>query len=54
MASVRMKDFTCYAKSISTDAEDAGMQRNLFSSKTTLRIIRNVKTIGVDFLQMTF
>jgi len=29
-------------KSLSTGAEDAGMQRNLFSSKTILRIIRNV------------
>jgi len=40
-------------KSLSTGVEDASMQRNLFSSKITLRIIRNVimpETIGVDFL----
>jgi len=36
-----------------TGAKDAVMQRNLFSFKTTLRIIRNVimpETIGVYFL----
>jgi len=27
MALMRMKDFTCYAKNVSTGAEDTGMQK---------------------------
>jgi len=42
MASIRTKDLPAMLKSLSTSAEDAGMQKNQFSSKTALRIIRNI------------